>query len=215
MQQDDSEQARKFFKNKKNRDKIPSLLSKNHQKALGWEKLSVSAYSDKRVVDGEKIARQIHSPIDYDEDTGELTPLAYDDVFKRCLSVDRLPDPDIEFAHQKGKTKAENDRKRQRKTGHKVDCKYIGCVVTDVKTIRSILDVDSGMRLFAVYNTASKNNPHHADVCMIHPAGYPQEPKSEEESKNQTKLKEIIRNQAMRKLRKAFGKIIIENLTNG
>ena len=204
MREDDNEEARLFFKNEEDlKNNRSALLAEDHQKALNWEKISVSDHSNKPVADDEKIARQIHSPIHIDEN-GEITPAAYTDVFKQGLSVDRMFGPNFETVHEKGRDKAEADRKRQQREHKKIDREYIGCVVADVKTIRSILDVDSDMRLFAVYNTALKQNPNHADVFMIRLEKL--DPLLQEKGIPLTKgqLKRFRR----KRLMEAFGKII-------
>ncbi len=150
--------VQEYFNNVDQKEKC-KLLAKNYEQSMAWEKEQVSVFSADIVADKEVLARQIFSPIHVDRDTKELTTLAFDDMFNKGLSTNRLKFISISELNTKGEEKAEKDRER------KPDREYMGFVKTNVIDIRSATD---GKRWFTVYDTALESDISHADVCCIY-----------------------------------------------
>lgn len=135
-------------------------MSQNQEVALKWEDMSSSQYSSGVVVDDEKIARLILSPIHIDKETGDIFPAAYDDVSNKGLSVNRLSMHESKnTVHQIGEDKASRDRERDSSR------EYIGFAVASVNAIRR--QIENSVRVFTVYDTALEDIRCHADVCLI------------------------------------------------
>lgn len=66
-----------------------SIVLEDHNYSLKQESIQASELS-KIVSDEEEVARLIFSPHHVDTDTGEVTIAAFEDAFKRGLSVNRL-----------------------------------------------------------------------------------------------------------------------------
>jgi len=136
-----------------------TILSADRAGALELEKQKVVEISPGIVKDEEKIARQIFSPIHYDEELDEIVAAAFHDVKDKGLSVNRLNHASEEDVHHAGLAKAEKDRIS------KPNRKYIGFCQTDVEEVRLISEGD--IRIFAVYDSALPEAIHHADICQI------------------------------------------------
>lgn len=134
-------------------------LSQNLERAISCEKQSVSEYSPGRVEDQEYIARQIHSPIHVDDETGEIKSAAFDDAFTMGLSVNRLAYSTEREIHELGEKKAENDRSNNKKR------QYSGFIKAKASEIRSFIENDC--RVFSIYDTALKDIIHHADLFVL------------------------------------------------
>lgn len=164
MKDDKKILAKVFFENDEMSYQKSHYLAENYQIALNWEKESVSNHSPGQIAADELIARQVHSPIHIDNETNELTPAAYNDVFDKGLSTNRMSYLKNGTIHDLEEAKAEADRCKG-----KNDRRYIGYVAAEVRDIRSITDLGTNERLFGVYDTGVKDSPHHADICMIRP----------------------------------------------
>lgn len=134
------------------------LLAKRHKRSIAWENGTVSPFSPGPIKNKENIARQIFSPIHVDED-GEIKTYAYDDMYSRGLSVNRMEYINSVSLHGRGEEKAERDRVK------KPDRKYLGYVIANAGTIRTSTDLN--IAWFTIYDTASSKNVTHADVCCI------------------------------------------------
>lgn len=136
-----------------------TILSEDRAKALQLELIEVVAISPGVVLDDEFVARQIFSPIHYDEDQDEIVAAAFQDVSDKGLSVNRLNYASEQDIHTSGLVKAEKDRERR------PNRKYIGFVESSVGDIRSIFEDE--IRIFTVYDSALPQAEHHADICQI------------------------------------------------
>lgn len=116
------------------------------------EQNSVSSYSPGIVEDDEYLIRLIFSPTHFNEDTGKLKPFAFFDCKDKGLSVNRMRYTSIEELKN---TAAFISHGR----------KIIGVVVAKCADIRAIID-EEGNRAFCIYDTATKNNKSHADICQ-------------------------------------------------
>ena len=154
-------EAIKFFSNEEiKRDKC-KYLAEEHARSLMWEKETVSLDSPGIVEDEEEIARQIHSPHSYDKETEKLTTYAFDDMFNKGLSVNRLSLKNVEELHDIGEKKAEKARETN------PNREYVGLSIAEVENVRNC---DEGTeRWFAVYDTSNEDDISHADVCCIYP----------------------------------------------
>ena len=153
-------------------------LSKKQDIALRWEDSQSSVYSSEVVKDEEEIARLILSPIHIDKDTGDILPTAYDDVFNKGLSVNRLSmHESYSSIHQMGKEKEARDIERDPLR------KYLGFTIANVEEIRRC-KIET-VREFAVYDTALELVPCHADVCAINKSDKTLPPKA---AKKQSRL---------------------------
>lgn len=136
-----------------------SIVLEDHEYSLKQENIQASDLSE-IVSDEEEVARLIFSPHHVDTDTGEVTIAAFEDAFKRGLSVNRLKlttENDINYS---GNKKAEKDSSERNR-----DIKYCGYIIGNVEKIRSVIRKEK--RLFAVYNTSLPENISHADVYSI------------------------------------------------
>lgn len=170
-------------------------LSGHYKEALELETSPINELSPGVVVNDELIARQVHTPIHYDEDTNTLTPSALADVFNKGLSTDRLAYTTAEAFHAAGDAKVAADRKAKG-----TDQEYLGYVAAEVGLIRSLQDETEHdpetelKQVFGVYDSALPNWHTHADVLLL---------KSKKgEGKGPRKLKR----QEM--LTKAFGELV-------
>ncbi len=138
-------------------------LAEEHSRSLVWEQEATSLYSPKIVDDDETVARQIHSPHSYDKETEKLTTLAFDDMFNKGLSTNRLSLVcSIGELHNIGEKKAEKARETNPKR------EYIGLSISEVKKIRDCHEGNE--RWFTVHDTSLHNDISHADVCCIYPS---------------------------------------------
>jgi len=115
------------------------------------EQHSISSYSPGIVQDEEYLIRLIFSPTHFNEQTGQLKPFAFFDCKDKGLSVNRMQYTSVEELKQ---TAAFISHGR----------KIIGVVVAKCADIRAVLDESE--RAFCIYDTATKNNPSHADICQ-------------------------------------------------
>jgi hypothetical protein len=153
--------AKDFFNSPELAKEKCKKLAEDIDKSIEWESESVSDYSPGVVEDTEDIARQIFSPIHIDSDSGEVKTAAFDDVSNKGLSVNRKKFVTDCALHELGEKLAEkyNDSKPNSNR------KYMGYVYARTENIR--LTMENKIRVFTVYDTALKEIPHHADVCML------------------------------------------------
>jgi hypothetical protein len=123
------------------------------------EAISVSQFSPGPVVDEEILARQVFSPHDLDPDTRTLTTAALSDARTRGLSVDRLDKVSHDTIHSYGLAKAAADNHKKGVSTKK----YEGFVSIKCGNVRAIRLNDR--KQFYVFDTATKANPFHADIC--------------------------------------------------
>jgi hypothetical protein len=157
-------EAKEFFGNEElSKDKC-RRLAECPAKSLNWESESVSDHSPGVVENGEILARQIFSPIHIDTDDNTLTPAAFNDVFDKGLSVNRLSHSAENEIHEAGRSKAQKDR------DHGKVRQYLGFVDADCSDIRSIVDSHDQKKVFGVFDTALPDAKNHADICLIRDA---------------------------------------------
>jgi hypothetical protein len=123
------------------------------------ENTSVSSYSPGVVQDSEILIRQIYSPIHIDEETGKIKPLAFDDAKDKGMSVNRKNYSSKEQLLQKIENKLKLDQQR----GKNRD--FPGVIYTNCYKVRRISS-NNGIKAFCVYDTGSKNDYSHADICQ-------------------------------------------------
>ncbi|EKM6438478.1 hypothetical protein PU783_000611 [Cronobacter sakazakii] len=162
--------------------------------ALELEKIQVSEHSPSLVLDDENIARQIFSPIHYDNDNGSIKPSAFDDVSSKGMSVNREQYITSEEIHCAALKKEYADNERSLSTGGQARS-YIGFASASVKDIRSF--IDEQQRVFAVYDSSLVDFIPHADVCMIY------------QDTNQPAGKKWVKNYRRKKLQELFSTVIL------
>lgn len=136
-------------------------LAKDYAKALEFERISVSSFSPRVVENCELLARQVFSPIHIDMDTNEVKPGAFDDVFNKGMSTNRLCIESEEVIHSYGETKARKDRQQK-------DREYHGFITANAGEIRDcVIDSLICEQIFAIYDTSLADMIDHADVCAI------------------------------------------------
>lgn len=145
--------AQTFFHDTAQSNEKCHFLTDNHALSLLWEQESVSLHSPGIVQDEECLARNIYSPHQYDKETGDLTSLAFDDVFNKGLSVLRL-----DYANHDAIVQIGQEKKKETHAYH-------GYVTAPALLIRRY-EMDK-KRAMAIYDTATIENPIHADVCSI------------------------------------------------
>ncbi|MDU6683842.1 MAG: hypothetical protein E6470_09525 [Enterobacteriaceae bacterium] len=150
---------KKFFTDEQLSANKCTAFSENYEEALALEAQSVAIGSPGVVLNSETVARQIFSPIHYDEDKNEIVAAAFSDVKDKGLSVNRLQHSSESIIHEAGIAKAERDRERR------PDREYIGFCMAEVGNIRSI--EEAGTQIFTVYDSALPQANHHADVCQV------------------------------------------------
>ena len=125
------------------------------------EKESVSKYSSGSVQDEEYLIK-IYSPIHVDEETGRLKPLAFEDSSTHGMSVNRKSHISKKDLEEKIAQKLKIDENR----GKKRTCK--GAAIAKCSDIRTLMQKgeDLEIRLFCVYDTATKKDKSHADICQ-------------------------------------------------
>lgn len=173
-----------FFSNEEQSKRICKELAKDHKQALSFEEVSVSCFSPGIIEHDEFIARQIHSPIHFDEDKGDFTVAAFDDVFNKGMSTNRLRFESDQEVHNIGKAKAETDR------GRRPDRQYMGFVKALVGKIRA--DFEGELRTFGVYDTSTENSQSHADLCGLILSGSSGLPKNAARLQRRHRLKKIF-----------------------
>jgi hypothetical protein len=151
-----------FEEQKSNPSEKCKNLAKDYEKSLAWENEKVSIYSIGIVQDSEILARNIFSPIHIDEETGVLTPLAFNDVFDKGLSVIRLNYSSHDAIVSNGIEKLSNDHSQG-----KIDRQYLGYININANDVRIYIDSTSSRKALAIYDTAMLNLAIHADICAI------------------------------------------------
>ncbi len=116
------------------------------------EQDSVSSYSPGIVQDEEYLIRLIFSPTHFNEQMAQLKPFAFFDCKDKGLSVNRMQYTSVEELKQ---TAAFISHGRQ----------MVGVVIAKCGDIRAIIN-EENERGFCVYDTATKNNQSHADICQ-------------------------------------------------
>ena len=123
------------------------------------EQVQSTDYSPGPVSNEEILIRHIFSPAHFDAGTGTLKPQAFSDVWGIGLSVTRgahvLPEDFRSLTLQLlGVKKKRNPRNA-----------LVGVLLISVDTVRGMhFDAALG-RMLCVYDTGTKSNPAHADVC--------------------------------------------------
>lgn len=112
-----------------------------------------------RVEDQELLIRSIYSPHQYERDTGELKPTAFDDVVDKGLSVDRKSHTSSAQIRQQIEAKLQAAKSRG------AEHKFEGVAVLPCRAAREM--VHGTERVFGVYDTATTVNRAHADVCQV------------------------------------------------
>lgn len=124
------------------------------------EKESVSKYSPCPVHNDEYLIRQVYSPIHVDKETGRLTSLAFEETSTHGMSVNRKNYISKEELEEKIAKKLQLDEKR----GKKRVCK--GVVIAKCSDIRSLIEKESKIKMFCIYDTATSKDKSHADICQ-------------------------------------------------
>ncbi len=143
-------------------------LAKDYDKALELESKSISSSSPKMIEIDEIVGREIYATAYYDKEDNVVKPAAYAHIFGIGMSVNRILDGNEQDIHTRGKEKA-----TENKCLGKQNSEYIGFAALRVKDIREITinelsDVpDDNRRLMAIYDSATRSNRYHADVCLI------------------------------------------------
>lgn len=155
-----------FIDEGKSADKC-KLLAGKHSEAVSLEGLSVSEHSPFIVANDESVARQIFSPLHFDDSLNEIKPSAFTDVNNKGLSVNRLCLVEEEDIHVQGQAKelADNTRLDLLDVENINRRKYLGFTKAKVQDIRN--DLEDSKRVFAVYDSALLSTPSHADICLI------------------------------------------------
>lgn len=110
-----------------------------------------------KVEDDEVLLRVIWSPHHVEEDTGNITPRAFDDAAKIGLSCFRHSKTDLSSVD----SFITEQIKKKKASGKNHIYKGLACYrCQDFRTQKT----SSGQRHFGAYNTASADNPAHADV---------------------------------------------------
>jgi len=142
----------------------------------GCERVKVSPFSLGRIESQEKLVTAITNPNYVIKDTGEVEVTFFDQRLGSGLSGDRLDHTDAVSFDKRINDLVKSDPDK-RKT-------YEGVIVFSVQKLRSILDKNN--RCFAVYDTATQENPSHSEVVQTnHPQNIPR--------KERTRLRANIR----------------------
>lgn len=120
---------------------------------------SVSRYSPGRVVDDERVARLIFSPIHYDDVTDSPKEAAFQDARDKGMSVFRVRHTDERLLKERGERKAAVDRQRD------PNRQYLGYIEAIAKDLRSIR-IEGATAGCYVYDTAREDDAGHADVFV-------------------------------------------------
>lgn len=119
----------------------------------------VTEYSPGVVLDEERLARLVFTPIHVDEETGEVNAAAFNDVKDKGLSINRLEHITKSGLVQKGYEKAAADKAIGKKR------EFLGVIETLCSSVRSIYTANQ--RAFCVVDTALIHDSSHADVCQV------------------------------------------------
>ncbi|WP_295864940.1 hypothetical protein [uncultured Xanthomonas sp.] len=143
-----------FEENRGNKDKVKALIATGA--GDGWYEngLTASPWSPGAVDLEEEIARQVHSPLHWDEELRQIKLGFFDDLTGQGLSVNRL-------AHTNLERLAIVSRERAEKRGREAIGFVVARVTQLIEVMRAIQD-GSG----AVFDTANEDDISHADVCQ-------------------------------------------------
>jgi hypothetical protein len=133
---------------------------------LAWESESASPYSPGPVTDDETLVRQILSPVHWDESDNSLKPTAFDDASNKGLSVNRLKAIGAKELEARAERRVAEHNEANQLLGRQRSFKcllHLNC--GEVRAIAA--NDESERRAFAVYDTASQEDPSHADICQI------------------------------------------------
>jgi hypothetical protein len=119
------------------------------------ELCSVSEHSPGKIEESEKVVFLTIHPIHYDEITGTLSPIAFEQLTKNDLSVLRHT-----YAKQEEYERVLSSLTSRGKVERSVD----RCCLVDVESIREVTDGKS--RVFGIYDTAIEPLPAHASVFV-------------------------------------------------
>jgi hypothetical protein len=108
------------------------------------------------------LIRTIFSPVQINHETGLVDPVHFrHDALRRGLSVNRKSHASEADLRAKIETKIARDKNE----GKRQDDFY-KAVTAICEDIRDLLSEEDGSRLFCVYDTATAEDPSHADVCQ-------------------------------------------------
>jgi len=132
-------------------DQCKCVKYREHFPDCKCEDESVSDHSPGRVADQEILVRAVFSELKVGSD-GEETPASFlADPLNRGLSVDRLK-------YLNDNSLVSSKRKDSRYEG------YLRFTGARCRSVRSLLHNEH--RLFCVYDSGTKHNPYHADICQ-------------------------------------------------
>ena len=121
------------------------------------EQYRMSKYSPNIVVDTEKLSRFVFSPYQVDR-KGKLKPSAFSHVYNKGCSIQRdsLADNEEIFLFV------------NRFLGNRDDYIWRGVLVADCSVVRNIFIKSQMKRAVCVYDTGTKDNPSHGEICQTH-----------------------------------------------
>lgn len=125
------------------------------------ENYSVSDHSPGLVQDNEVLVRILYSPHYINKETGEVTPAAFTDARKRGLSVRRK----THISEEDHRAKIEEKVAVDQSAGRNNDG-FWRVIYTRCTALRNLKLDSGGGRAFCVYDTATEDDPSHADVCQ-------------------------------------------------
>jgi hypothetical protein len=124
---------------------------------------SFSTNSPGLVADSEDVARHICSPQHIDAATGEIQPNAFNDLFDKGLSVNRLQYADARRVHELGEQLVQNRIAADKSRNIERERKYLGYLAGNVGQARDL--TLNGRRVICVYDTSLSENVAHADYA--------------------------------------------------
>jgi hypothetical protein len=157
-----------FMSHAESRDICKILQERAHVEILLWESQTASPHSPGPVNDDELICRQIISPIHFDDATQKLTATAFDDASGKGLSVNRIKYETADGLQNTAELRTKQYNENNETKPARIFWGMINLSCAEVRTIVVPSDVNGeSMRGFAIYDTALKTDPSHADICQI------------------------------------------------
>ncbi len=135
-------------------DKRVSLINE-HAPDCRCEAFSMSEFSPSPIADTELISRFVFSPIHTDKKTGKFKPSLFSHIFDKGCSIQR-------------ETKATNNEMSSFVSDFlSKDARFSwqAVVMAKCNNLRDIL-IDDKIRIICLYDTATKANPAHGEVCV-------------------------------------------------
>lgn len=127
------------------------------------EVCSLSEYSPGPIGNAEMLARFVFSPHQVNED-GTVKSNAFDMVFNKGLSINRLSYTTSADLHVSGRDWVENKRQIDKTEGRNVERAYLGFVTALASEVRGVTIEDR--RAICAYDTALANNIAHGDLAV-------------------------------------------------